>query len=109
MSERRLLLEVWENIGESGESLPALLYAGPLGDDSRRLLGPKARLLTSIWAGSHFEAMTVYYRLMGWGEYTTNQPWDYQPYPEEWLLEQKDWLLEQQRAEQGAAADRPRE
>ena len=88
MSEHKLLLEVWEDFGESGESLPALLYAGPLGDESRRLLGPKARVLTTIRAGSHFEAMTAYYSLMGWGEYSTDQPWDYQPYPEEWLLEQ---------------------
>jgi hypothetical protein len=81
MSEHKLLLEVWENLGESGESLAVLLYAGQLGDESRRLLGPKARLLTTIWAGSHFEAMTAFYKLMGWGEYTTDQPWDYQPIP----------------------------
>jgi hypothetical protein len=102
MSEHKLQLEVWEDIGESGESLPALVYAGPLGDESRRSLRPKARLLTTIWAGSHFEAMTAYYRLMGWGEYTTDQPRDYQPYPEE-------WLLTQQKVEQNAALDRPRE
>jgi hypothetical protein len=33
--------------------------------------------------------MTIYYRLMGWGEYRTDQPWDYQPYPEEWVQEQE--------------------
>ena len=33
--------------------------------------------------------MTIYYRLMGWGEYTTNEPRDYQAYPEEWFLEQE--------------------
>ena len=82
MSEYKLLLEVWEDFGDDGESLPALLYAGPRGDESRRSLGPKAQLLTTIWAGSHFEAMTTYFRLMGWGEYTTDQPWDYRPYPE---------------------------
>jgi hypothetical protein len=89
MSKRKLLLEVWEDIGDQGESLPALLCAGPRGEECRRLLGPKAHLLTTIWARSHFEAMTVYYGLMGWGEYTTDQEWDYQPYPEEWLLEQQ--------------------
>ena len=89
MSKHRLLLEIWQDLGEGGESLPALLYAGPLGDKSRHLLGPRARLLTTIWANSHFEAMTIYYRQMGWGEYTTNQPFDYQPYPEEWLLERQ--------------------
>jgi hypothetical protein len=28
--------------------------------------------------------MTVYYRHMGWGEYATDQEWDFQPYPDEW-------------------------
>ncbi len=71
------------------------------GEESRRQLGPEARLVTTISAGSHFEAMAAYYRLVGWGEYTTNQPQDYQPYPQEWILEQS--------AVPGAAADRPRE
>jgi hypothetical protein len=90
MSERKLLLEVWEDFGDKGESLPALVYAGPRGDKSRRLLGPKAKLVTTIRAGSHFGAMTIYYRLMGWGEYTTDQESDYQPYPEEWFREQQE-------------------
>jgi hypothetical protein len=90
MGKRELLLEVWEDFGDDGQSLPSLLYAGPRGEESRRLLlGPKARLVTTIWAGSHFEAMTTYYRLMGRGEYHTNEPWDHQPYPEEWILEQR--------------------
>jgi hypothetical protein len=101
MGEHKLRLEVWEDFGEGGESLPALLYAGPLRDEPRRL-GPKTRLLTTIWAGSHFEAMTIYYRLMGWGEYSSDQAWDFQPYPQE-------WLLEQQKAGRVAAPDRPRD
>lgn len=90
MNGKKLLLEVWEDIGEQGESLPSLLYAGPMGDASRQeLLSPKARLLTTLWASCHFEAMTIYYGLMGWGKYTTDQSWDYQPYPEEWIIGQK--------------------
>ncbi len=88
MGQRGLLHEVWEDPGEDGRSLHSLQYAGPLGDGARRRLGPRARLLTTFEAGSHFEAMTIYYRLMGWGEYTTDQPWDYQPYPDEWFKEQ---------------------
>lgn len=41
---------------------------------------------SQIWtfeAGSHYEAMTIYYRHMGWSEYTTDQEWDFQPYPVE--------------------------
>jgi hypothetical protein len=89
MAKEKLLLEVWENFGDEGEPLPALLYAGPRGDASRRLLGSKARLIATIQAGSHFEAMTRYHELMGWGPYKTDQACDYQPYPDEWLLEQK--------------------
>ena len=89
MDARKLLLEVWENLGDEGEALPSLQYAGPRGEESRRLLGPNARLLATIRAGSHFEAMTLYYRLMGWGEYTTDQTWDHDPYPVEWLDEQE--------------------
>jgi hypothetical protein len=32
-------------------------------------------------AGSYFEAMTIYYRLYGWGDYTTEFAIDYEPYP----------------------------
>jgi hypothetical protein len=95
MPEGKLLLEVWEDIGERGESLPALHYGGPLGSEGRARLSPKARLVATIWARSHFEAMTKYYELMGWGQYTTDTSWDYQPYPEEWMIEQeKARLLE---------------
>jgi len=36
-------------------------------------------------AKSHFEAMTLYYNRMGWGEYQTEQQWDIKPYPAEWI------------------------
>ena len=52
--------------------------------------------MTTISAGSHFEAMAAYYRLVGWGEYTTDQPQDYQPYPQEWILEQAPYRALQQ-------------
>lgn len=80
-----LLHEVWEDFGDRSESLPCLILAGQLGDGARGWLCPQARLLTTFEARSHFEAMTIYYRLMGWGEYTTDQAWDYQPYPDEWF------------------------
>jgi hypothetical protein len=95
MSERKLLLEVWEDFGDRGESLPALHYGGPLGYEARAQLSPKARLVGTIWAGSHFEAMTQYYDLMDWGQYTTDILWDYQPYPEEWVIEQERARLPQ--------------
>lgn len=84
MGDHELLLELWEDVDG-----PALLYAGPRGDGSRRLLSPNPRLVTTIWASSHFEAMTIYYQLLGRGEYRTDQPWDHQPFPQEWVREQR--------------------
>jgi hypothetical protein len=63
--------------------------AGPQGDDCRHTLAPNARLLTSFEAGSHFEAMTIYHRGLGREPYSTNEAWDYEPYPEDWLVEQQ--------------------
>jgi hypothetical protein len=77
----KLKHELWEESG--GEELTFCL-AGPHGDDARKLLSPDAKLIWTVEAGSHFEAMTAYYKFMGWGEYTTDQAWDLQPYPEEW-------------------------
>jgi hypothetical protein len=82
---RTLLHEIWEDFGDAGESLPCLCLAGPLGEGCRQSLGPRARLMTTFEAASHFEAMTTYYEIMGWGKYTTDQEWDVQPYPEDWF------------------------
>ncbi len=59
-----------------------------MGAGARSLLGAGAQLSWTVEAGSHFEAMTLYYQHMGWGEYTTDAPWDRQPYPEEWRVTQ---------------------
>ena len=61
------------------------LDTGPAGNAARRLLVPGSRLVWTIEASSHFEAMTLYYARMGWGEYRAEHAWDWQPYPEEWL------------------------
>jgi len=80
----KLKHELWKDVG--GDEYPELTFclAGPHGDGARGLLSPKAELIWMVDAGSHFEAMTAYYRFMGWGEYTTDQEWDTRPYPEEW-------------------------
>ncbi len=78
--------EVW--IGPDG--LPGCCLAGPAGDGARKLFaedGP-ATLVWTFEAGSYFEAMTKYNDHLGRGPYTTDQRWDYEPYPEEWLREQ---------------------
>ena len=52
------------------------------------MLAANASLLTTFEAGSHFEAMTFYNRYLGHKKYITDQEWDCQPYPEEWVREQ---------------------
>jgi hypothetical protein len=84
-----LLHEVWEEIDENGQSLPGCCLAGPDGDGHRALMSSGARLIHTFEAGSHYEAMTIYYRLTGWGDYTTTEPWDREPYPVEWLERQR--------------------
>jgi hypothetical protein len=81
-----LVHEVWEEI-EDGMVLHSCCLAGPMGEKSRQMLAANARLLTTFKAGSHFEAMTIYNQFLGREAYTTDQPWDYTPYPEEWLTE----------------------
>ncbi len=83
-----LVHEVWEWI-DDGMVLHACCLAGPLGDGCRRSLGSATRLLTTFEASSHFAAMTVYNRYLGRGTYTTHEPWDHEPYPDEWLTEER--------------------
>lgn len=73
--------EVW--IDEEG--LPGMCLAGPMGDAFRALLGGGAQLVTTIDASSHFEAMQKYNAYLDREPYTTDQEWDYQPYPDDWL------------------------
>jgi len=45
------------------------------------LLGPAARLVWTVEAESHLEAMTAYWAHMGWGLYVSDYPdVDSQPY-----------------------------
>jgi hypothetical protein len=90
MEPRKLVHEVWEEFDSEGNSLTGVCHAGRLGKDFRSMLGPGARLLTTFEAGSHYEAMTIYYPLMGWGEYSTDQAWDHQPYPDEWYEDDRE-------------------
>jgi hypothetical protein len=76
--------EVWEEVGDQGMVLHTCCLAGPIGDACRRMLSPSARLITTFEAGSHFEAMSIYHRLLYRETYTTDQAWDYEPYPDEW-------------------------
>jgi hypothetical protein len=80
----KLKHELWEDTGEGEYSFYTFCLAGSHGDDARKQLSPDARLIWTVEAETHFEAMTEYYKFMGWGEYKTDREWDKQPYPAEW-------------------------
>jgi hypothetical protein len=76
--------ELWED----KDGLFTFVLSGPMGEEARSQIAPGARMIWEVEANSHFEAMTLYYRRMGWGRYTTEHEWDYQPYPLEWWQKQ---------------------
>jgi hypothetical protein len=90
-NDQGLLHELWE-YPEDGMLLYTFCHAGPGGDGARKKLPTDAKLVWTVWAGSHFEAMTRYYERQGWGTYTTNQSWDLEPYPVEWVQEQQQYF-----------------
>lgn len=59
--------EVWEDL----EGLTSMCLADERGDDCRKLLEPNSKLIHIFYASSHYEAMTIYYKFMNWGTYTT--------------------------------------
>ncbi|QSA97098.1 hypothetical protein [Methylococcus sp. EFPC2] len=65
-----MLHELWVEL----ENEQTFCLAGAQGEAARKLLGPTARLVWSVEAGSHFEAMTQYYEYMGWGVYKSDFP-----------------------------------
>ena len=79
-----LLHEIWVDAGESGVEMEGCCLAGPDGDAFRRRLQPSARLLRTFEAGSHFEAMSTYHRLLGREPYVSDLAQDHAPYPDEW-------------------------
>ena len=80
-----LLHEIWIDPGESGAELEGCCFAGPDGDEFRQLLQPSAQLVQTFVAGSYYEAMTTYCRLLGREPYATDLAQDNEPYPAEWL------------------------
>ncbi len=76
-----LVHEMWRD----NDGLTMVCLAGSGGDGARSHLEQGAELVWVFQAASHYQAMTMYYQRMGWGEYTTEHESDYQPYPEEWL------------------------
>jgi hypothetical protein len=75
-----MLHELWED--PDGDAVWTFCLAGSRGDDARSQLSESARLVWTVEAASHFEAMTRYYEHQGWDSSTTDQDWDRQTYAE---------------------------
>lgn len=73
---RKVLHEVWQD----PKGLTELVLADERGDVQRKLLEPGSRIIYTFSANSHFKAMTIYYKFMGWGTYTTIYEQDKLPY-----------------------------
>jgi hypothetical protein len=72
--------------------LAGLCLAGPMGDKFRSLLAEGAVKAGEITGHSHFDVMTKYWSLLGWGEYQTEHRQDHEPYPDEWGLIQRTYF-----------------
>lgn len=75
-----MLHELWDDPANEGRYTFCL--SGPRGDEARAMLSPAARLVWTVNAASHFDAMTLYYEHQGWGTYATDQDWDFKTYAE---------------------------
>jgi hypothetical protein len=77
LAHRRYGLVVLHELCVNGEGEQTFCLLGPRGEDVRRIVGPTARLVWTVEALSHFDAMTKYYEHMGSGKYTTDyREWD---------------------------------
>ena len=68
--------EVWID----PEGLSTLCLSDEKGNDCRKSLEPGSKLIHTFYAVSHFEAMNIYYKFMGWGPYETVFEIDKEPY-----------------------------
>lgn len=68
--------EVWQD----KDGCTSLCMSDERGDSFRETLHSDAKLIYEFYAESHFEAMTIYYKYMDWGTYTTEYEIDKQPY-----------------------------
>lgn len=63
-----------------------------MGDGFRALLKPGAVKAAELTGHSHFDAMTKYRKIQGWGEYVAEYLQDHEPYPDEWAAIQRTFL-----------------
>lgn len=76
--------ELWKE--ENGYTF---CLAASLGEGARASMDSDAKLIWTVEADSHFEAMTKYYEFMDWGEYKSDFEEDKNSYSDEWIKTQK--------------------
>jgi hypothetical protein len=57
--------EIWED----ALGITTLRIALKRGNEFRESSDPRSKLIHTFYASTHFEAMTIYYKFMNWGEY----------------------------------------
>lgn len=97
-TDMSLVHEIWLEPDENGQMLPGLCLCGPMGDAFRALLDESAIKISEIKGRSHFETMVRYHEFLGCEAYTSHHPEDFEPYPEEWLHIQYNFLRESRAA-----------
>jgi hypothetical protein len=75
-----MLHELWDDPANEGRW--TFCVTGIRGDEARVQLSPDARLVWTVEANSHFEAMTRYWKHQGWGVYSAEHEWDRKTYAE---------------------------
>jgi hypothetical protein len=80
--ESEKMVGVVHELWAENESEQTFCLAGSDGDEARKLMDKKAKLVWSVSATSNFEAMTKYYKYMDWGEYSSEFLDDRIPYNE---------------------------
>ena len=79
---RFVLHELWSDPDPDTGGEWTFCLAGPRGDQARATLSPNAKLVWTVEAANHFEAMTFYWEHQGWGTDTTDQERDRKSYAE---------------------------
>ena len=74
--------ELWE---APDDTEATFCLSGPMGDDARKLMALGSKLIWTVMASSHFDAMTKYHQYKKWEPYKTEHSWDREPYPDEWF------------------------
>lgn len=79
-NKKKLYNNIKHEVWQDKEGLTTLCLGDERGDDCRKSLEPHSKLIYEFYANSHFEAMTIYYKFMDWGPYTTEFEIDKEPY-----------------------------